>query len=88
MAKTNIYKIFDTVADETILLGMCKTDGLFIRQNLPYLAKINPNFRSDLLIYCVGYLSDSDGLVHPTDDGTPRLVNWDSYNSPESVATV
>ena len=82
--KTNIYTVFDTVADETILLGMCKTDGLFVRQNLPYLNKINPNYERDYVIYCIGQFVDSENSLEPS---APRVVSWDSYKSPEQPAS-
>ena len=79
--KTNIYIIFDVVADETIVIGSAKTDGLFIRQNIPYMEKINPNYRNDLAVFCVGQFVDSDRRLEPS---PARPVSWDAYKSPES----
>ena len=81
---TNVYAIFDKVADEMIVLGTAKTDGLFVRQNLPYLNKINPNYQEDTEIYCIGSLSTSDMVLKPSDK---RVVSFDSYAHPESVAS-
>ena len=78
--KTNIYVIFDRVADEVVLSSMCRTDGLFIRQNLPYVSKLNPNYANELEIRHVGYYVDSTGTLEPCD---PRVVSWDSYQHPE-----
>lgn len=85
MAKTNVYVVVDKVADETVLLGMCKTDGLLVRQNLPYLSKINPNFREDFEIYCVGQYVDTSKSLEAS---PARLVSWDSYRTPEEVGHI
>ena len=78
--KSNIYVIRDKVADDIVLLSMCKTDGLFVRQNLPFLSKLNPNFMEDTEILCIGEFVDSSMSISPS---PARLVSWDSYKSPE-----
>lgn len=85
MSKTNVYVVVDKVADETVLLGMCKTDGLLVRQNLPYLSKINPNFVNDFVIYCIGQYVDTSMVLEPC---PPREVSWDSYKTPEAVGSI
>ena len=85
MSKTNIYVVIDKVADETVLLCMCKTDGLLVRQNIPYLSKINPNFVTDFEIYQVGQYVDTSMALEPC---PPRLVSWDSYKAPEQVGSI
>ena len=80
MSKTNIYVVYDKIADETVILAPCKTDGLFVRQNTPYLSKINPNYLFDMVIYQVGEYLESGKLLVPC---KPRLVDWDSYKNPE-----
>lgn len=79
--KTNLYVIFDKVADETVVIGSAKTDGLFVRQNQPYLQKINPNYLDDYEIRCVGEYIDSDCKLVPADE--VRVVPFDSYGHPE-----
>ena len=83
MAKSNVYVVFDEVADDVILVGMCKTDGLFVRQNLPYISKINENYKNDLKVYRIGEIADSSLLISSYDK--PVSVSWDSYVRPESV---
>ena len=82
---TNVYAIFDKVADEMLVLGTAKTDGLFVRQNLPYVSKINENYLDDMEIFCIGSLSTSDMKLSPCEK---RSVSWDSYRHPESFADV
>ena len=82
MAKTNVYVIFDTVADEPIVISTSKTDGLFVRNNLPYVSKMNPNYLMDYVIYHVGYFVDSELSLESC---SPRVVDWDSYKFPEQV---
>ena len=83
--KTNLYVIYDSVADETVLCSLCKTDGLFVRQNLPYVSKINPNYEIDMHIYCIGQYVDSTMQVEPC---PPRKVSWDSYKRPEEETKI
>ena len=64
--KSNIYVIRDKVADDIVLLSMCKTDGLFVRQNLPFLSKLNPNFMEDTEILCIGEFVDSSMSISPS----------------------
>ena len=78
--KSNIYVIRDKVADDIVLLAMSKTDGLFVRQNVPYLSKLNPNFMDDMEILCIGEFTDSSMSISPS---PARLVSWDSYKTPE-----
>lgn len=85
MSKTNVYVVVDKVADETVLLGMCKTDGLLVRQNLPYLSKINPNFANDFIIYCIGQYVDTSMSLEPC---PAREVPWDSYKTPEAFGSI
>ena len=78
--KTNVYVIFDKVADEVVLCSMCKTDGLFVRQNLPYVSKLNPAYERDLEIRHIGYYVDSTCSLEPCD---ARIVEWTAYQHPE-----
>lgn len=80
MAKVNIYVIFDKIADDTIIIGTAKTDGLFIRQNMPYLNKLNPAYMSECEVLHVGSYVESEKRVEPCD---PRLIPWDAYQRPE-----
>lgn len=79
--KTNVYIIKDVIADEVTIMGMCKTDGLFIRQNLPFLQKLNPNFMNEMEIYRIGEFVDSSMSVNNLP--APELVSWDTYRRPE-----
>ena len=83
MSKQNVYCIYDKVADETLVLSMSKTDGLFIRQNLPYMSKINPNYANDMLVYKIGEYVDSTKSLIPLE---PVVVDWTAYNNPEQPA--
>lgn len=78
--KTRIYSIFDVVSDSTVLIGTAPTDGAFIRQNMPYLEKINPNFLNDFKVSYIGDFIESTGKIVPCD---PTEVAWDSYKHPE-----
>lgn len=80
MAKINLYAVYDSVADESIVFGTANTDGMFIRQNIPYFERMNPNYLQDFSIYCIGSIVGSTLEV----TGCPkRLVSWDSYTRPE-----
>ena len=82
MAKSNVYLVFDNVADDPMLIGLCKTDGLFIRNNLPYIEKVNPNYKNDLTVLRIGELKDSSTTLIPCE---PVEVSWDCYVRPEQV---
>ena len=78
--KQNIYIVYDTVSEDTVVIGTATTDGAFIRQNRQYMEKFNPNWLTDFELYCVGeYKPVSKSLV-PCD---ARLVAWNTYNVPE-----
>ena len=80
MAKISIYVIYDKIADETVVIGSAKTDGLFIRQNLPFMQRYNPNYLNDLEVYRIGeYVESSKGLLSES----PCLIPWDTYKAPE-----
>lgn len=78
--KQNIYIIYDTVSEDTVVLGIAPTDGAFIRQNKPYLEKINPNFLNDYKLYCIG---DFSGVSLSVAGCEKRAVDWTAYNAPE-----
>ena len=85
--KINVYSIFDVIGDCTVLIGTANTDSAFIRQNLPYLSKINPNFLNDFKVSRIGEYVESTNTLVPCDaidvpwtaydDGRPA-VNTDS----------
>lgn len=79
--KTNLYVVFDKVADETMIIGSAKTDGLFIRQNIPYLQKINPNYQNDCEVRFIGEYVDTECKLIPAEK--VRIVPFDSYRHPE-----
>lgn len=77
---TSIYVVYDKVADETIILGNAKTDGMFIRNNAQFLSRMNPNYLADYDVYCVGTYTDTEKKITACN---PRLVLWDAYKTPE-----
>ena len=77
---SNVYIVYDKIADDTIILGSSKTDGMFVRNNAQFLQRMNSNFMNDYDIYCVGTYTDTDKKLAPC---VPRLVSWDSYKRPE-----
>lgn len=78
-----VYCIFDVVSDSAIIIGTSSTDGAFIRQNVPYLSKMNENYVNDYVIYKVGSFTESNMKLEACE---PVVVPWDSYNNPETVA--
>lgn len=78
--KNYMYVIYDKIGKDSVLLGIASTDGAFIRQNKPYLEKMNPQFLDDYEVYCVGSFITTDCTVEPLQK---RLVDWHSYNVPE-----
>lgn len=78
--KKGIFCIRDLVGDEVIALGMSPTAGAFIRQNIPYFAKINPNYMVDYRILLIGEFTESDLKITPCE---PQLISWDCYKTPE-----
>lgn len=79
----NVYCVFDKVSDSAIVIGTAPTDGAFVRQNLPYLSKVNENYVSDYEIFKVGTFKESTmELV----GSSPIAVSWESYNNPETTA--
>ena len=79
--KTRIYSIFDIVSYSTVLIGTAPTDGAFIRQNMPYLEKINPNFLEDFVVNYIGDYVESTNSIEPI--SSPVEVPWDCYKHPE-----
>ena len=79
--KVNLYCIFDVVADSVAVVGTGNTDGMFIRQNVPYLEKLNSNYLNDFRVYQIATLAESSMTVESLP--APRLVSWDSYKRPE-----
>lgn len=75
-----IYVIYDKVANDTVVLAMARTDGLFIRNNLPMISKINPAYEQDFEVWRVGTYRSSDKSVSNI---APELVEWDAYKFPE-----
>lgn len=78
--KNNVYVIYDVVSDSTVVIGTSATDGAFVRQNVPYLSKINDNFLNDFVIYRIGEYFDSECRLVPCEK---VLVDWSSYKKPE-----
>ncbi|HBF68146.1 MAG TPA: hypothetical protein DDW20_02355 [Firmicutes bacterium] len=76
----NLYAVYDVVSESVSVLGTSTTDGAFIRQNLPYLEKINPNFKTDLQIRKIGTIDDTTCVVAPCEH---TIVDWNTYNVPE-----
>lgn len=76
----NLYAVYDIVSKSVSVLGTSTTDGAFIRQNLPYLEKINPNFKDDYVIKKIGTIDDSTAIVTSCEH---TVVDWNSYNAPE-----
>lgn len=74
----NIYVVFDVVSDSTVVIGTAVNDKSFIRQNLPYLAKINPNYREDYKVYCVGTYVDTTRKLEQIEE---RVIDFDCYQS-------
>lgn len=85
MAKINLYCVKDNVADEVVICTLSKTDGLFVRNTVPFVSRSNPNYINDLSIYCIGEITESDLSVLPC---PPRLVSWDAYKRPEEVGVI
>lgn len=83
--KLNIYAIYDSVADDVIMIATAKTDGLFLRTNAPYLAKLNPNYLQDCVVYQVGEFATTTMEVSPT---VRRQIDWNSYNHPEDEGSI
>lgn len=78
-----LFTIFDLVSESLVLIGPDKTPGSFVRKNLPYLSKINPNYYADYEIYEVGTIDDTTCEIHPC---KKSLIAWDCYKTPEIVA--
>lgn len=84
-----LYGVFDTVSGHFIQFGVFENDGLAVRSFLL-------TFRvplKDCEVYCFGDYKTS--LSHPPYSlkdcefkflRKPRLVSWDSYKFPETVA--
>ena len=83
--KTNVYVVKDVIADDIIILGMAKTDGLFVRQNAQFFSRMNLNFLDDYKIFCIGQFVDSTLKIENLTEARP--VSWDSYKHPETVVT-
>ncbi len=79
MSKISVYVIKDYVSDTIVVLGSGNNDATFIRQNLPYLAKINPSFKSEFGLYKVGDFVESTLILEPCE---PVLIDWDTYSQP------
>lgn len=79
MSKISVYVIKDYVSDSIVVLGSAVNDATFIRQNLPYLSKINPNFKSEFGLYKVGYFVESTLELEPCE---VTYINWDTYSQP------
>ncbi len=76
---TSLFCVFDNVADTAIVIGSAPNEATFIRQNLPYLSKINENFLNDFSVYEIATFKESSMAVSPLDK--PRLISWDAYNA-------
>lgn len=76
---TSLFVVFDNIADTAIVIGSAPNEATFIRQNLPYLSKINENFLNDFSVYEIATFKESSMAVSPLD--MPRLVSWDAYNA-------
>lgn len=76
---TSLFVVFDNVADTSLVIGSAPNEATFIRQNLPYLSKINENFLNDFSVYEIATFKESTMSVTPLDK--PRLIAWDAYNA-------
>ncbi|AXH76318.1 MAG: hypothetical protein [Microviridae sp.] len=83
--KLGLYCIFDSVSDSAIVIGTAPTDGAFIRQNVPYLSKMNDNYLNDYKVFKVGEFTESTMEVTGS---SPTPVSWDAYGNPETKATI
>lgn len=81
--KVPVFIVFDTVADCTLVIGTGNSDKAFIRQNLPYLAKMNPNYLEDYKVFEIGSFTESSFLLESLE--TPRLVDWNCYSDKRSI---
>lgn len=76
-----IYVIFDTISDSVVVIGTANNDKTFIRQNLPYLAKINPNYLNEYKLYRVGDFVESTLSIVPSE---PSEIDWNTYDGSSS----
>ena len=53
--------------------------------NAPYLAKLNPNYLQDCVVYQVGEFATTTMEVSPT---VRRQIDWNSYNHPEDEGSI
>lgn len=73
----NLYVVFDVVADSTVVIGSAPNEQVFIRQNLPYLAKINSNYESEFVVKKVGTYKESTCEISACEI---ENIPWNSYS--------
>ncbi len=83
--KLDIFVIYDEISDGTVILGTGNNEKSFIRQNLPYLAKLNPSFKNEFKIYKVGFYSEGSKSLESCE---PVEIDWDSYSPSESPTNI
>lgn len=76
-----LYGIYDSVSEDCVVIGTANTDGAFVRQNVPYLNKMNPAFMNDYKLFCIGEFDSKTMRVKDYD--IHRLVEWSCYSTPE-----
>lgn len=73
-----IYACVDSVADRTVALFNAVNDGMAIRDNAQFLARIVP--LRDMKLYQVGSIDQSLAVT----SCEPREVDWNSYKLPRT----
>lgn len=82
---SKIFAVYDTISLNVFQIGICSTAGAFVRSIAPMLAKMNPNFESEMLLYEVGELDEATRETKT--NGSWNLLSWDVYKRPEAPAT-
>lgn len=75
-----VYACFDSVAENTVAIFNAVNDGMAIRDNAQFLARICP--LKDMKLFEVGSYSEADKTITPTSPA--REVDWASYKLPRS----
>ncbi len=74
-----LFVIYDTVSDSVAVVGTANNAKTFIRQNLPYLSKINPNYLAEYKLFQVGSLIES--TLSLVASPSPEQIDWSIYSS-------
>lgn len=80
----HLFVIYNKVYNHLDSVLVEPSAGVAIRNNSPYLQKMNPHFLEDTVLYDYGFFEESDGLPRFVPIPDPVAHDWSEYKHPET----